>query len=260
MKTLFITFGCSWTYGVGVGYQSGMTLEEYKAISWDPQICNQYSFRGLLSSKYNLTNINFALGGSSNQTQFRLAKEFFISKEFNELKTEYSKIIVFHAITSITRNEMFNLEKKLMQPFFYSVSHYDPAITDISKAIMKYSYCPLNIVEQLANEMLFWNMFYKANNISNLWVDTFNHHDYLKQIPNMIGMEENPRDLLSKLALDHNIAEVDNLYHASSWQIDTNRLEPLIKQELINPISLHPTKKGHAEIAYSISNPLEQIL
>jgi hypothetical protein len=259
MKPLLVTFGCSWTYGVGVGYEPGMSNSEFTEIERISDICNQYSFRGLLSSKYNLENKNFAHGMASNQRQFRLAKEFFTSSEFDELKNKHSKIIVLHAITSTARNEMFIIEKNNMVSFKYDLKLSQPT-NELSKAILTYSYNHENEVAQLATEMKFWNKFYSLNNISNLWIDTFNHHDYPGYIDNMLGMDENPRDMLSKLALSADTVKLDNLYHLSSRKQDTNRITTTIKSGLSNPFSTHPTKEGHKRIANIISKSLEPLL
>jgi hypothetical protein len=93
-KTLLITFGCSWTYGVGVNYSPGMNLSTFKKTAWDKSLCDKLSFRGILSSNLGLDNINFSHGGASNQRQFRLAKKFFVSAEFAQLKKKYKNIIV----------------------------------------------------------------------------------------------------------------------------------------------------------------------
>ena len=73
---LLVSFGCSWTHGVGSAYEKGMTLDEYKLTSHHKETITPNSFRYILAEKFNLENVNFARGGSSNQTQFRGAIEF----------------------------------------------------------------------------------------------------------------------------------------------------------------------------------------
>jgi len=120
MKKLLITFGCSWTYGVGLNYIDGMSKSEYNSGSRNNAvIANELSFRGLISKKLNFDNVNFSVGGSSNQKQFRLAKEFFFSNTFNDLKSKYKEIVVLWGITSTARNELYNLNKKEYDSFFY---------------------------------------------------------------------------------------------------------------------------------------------
>ena len=172
-KNLLITFGCSWTYGVGVNYSAGISRNEFMNHAWDKSQCDKLSFRGLLSSKLELDNINFSSGGSSNQRQFRLAKQFFVSDRFKLLKKKYKTIIVLWGITSTARNEMYDLKKKQMVNFFLNESTHL-----IAKELVKYSYDHNNEVKQLALEMKFWNLFFEQHNVDNVWFDTFNHHEY----------------------------------------------------------------------------------
>jgi hypothetical protein len=172
-KNLLITFGCSWTYGVGVNYSPGMNLSTFKENVWNTSLCDKLSFRGILSSNLGLDNINFSQGGSSNQRQFRLAKKFFVSAELSKLKKKYKNIIVLWGITSTARNEMFDLNQKELVNFFL-----DDDSPSIAKQLVKYSYDHDNEVRQLALDMKFWNLFFEQSNIDNFWFDTFNHHDY----------------------------------------------------------------------------------
>ena len=95
-----VTFGCSWTLGIGIPYEKGMSKEEYlKVRSSRFDLMDKHSFRGILSERLNLENINYASGGSSNQKQERLA-----TKYFNTNSTEDT--VVLWGITSIGRNEL----------------------------------------------------------------------------------------------------------------------------------------------------------
>ena len=109
------TYGCSWTEGVGVSYKPKMSREEYQTV-WK-QNCDQNSFRTLISDYLGSEHINFAQAGSSNQKQFRLARDFFINQSFDR----YDKIIVLWGITSTARSEMFDSQKKQYENFFYHV-------------------------------------------------------------------------------------------------------------------------------------------
>ena len=172
MKTLFITFGCSWTAGVGCCYTKGMSNKTYKESAWSSTINDRLSFRGLLSQKYNLVNRTWATGGSSNQRQFRLAKEFFPSSNFKKLQSEFEKIIVLWGITSTARNELYLNSINSHHDIFYS---HD---TTESKIMTKYFYNHQHEVNQLLIEIRFWNDYFESKNINNLWFDTFNHHEY----------------------------------------------------------------------------------
>jgi hypothetical protein len=172
MKTLLLTFGCSWTYGVGVGYQSGMSKDEYDLMAWDPNICNKLSWRGVISDKYDLFNRNFAAAGSSNQKQDRLAMQYVTSVNFQDDQNTFDKIILLWGITSTARNEMFSLEKNKLDNFLLN----DPSM--LAKSLLKFSYNHDFEVWLLARKIRFWNLLFSKLNIKNLWFDTFNHHDY----------------------------------------------------------------------------------
>ena len=171
---LLITFGCSWTYGVGVGYTHDMNKEQYREIAWDNDLANRDSFRGILSKKHNYKNKNFSYGGSSNQKQFRLAKEYFGSLEFLENIKYYDRIIVLWGITSIYRNELFDTLSNTYKNFFYNRDN----ISKFQREYFKNVFDEENALDELVTEILFWNNFFHANNIENYWFDTFNHHNY----------------------------------------------------------------------------------
>ncbi len=178
-KKLLITFGCSWTYGVGVGYRPGITVTQ--KLWGDKDLLDNLSFRGLVSKKLNYTNKNFSQGGSSNQKQFRLAKEYFGSNQFDNDKEYYDEIVVLWGITSIYRNELYhNLVDKTIN-FMYS---YDHSLHNKSREqYFKYFFDDDNEIRNLSLDILFWDKFFSKNGVSNYWFDTFNHHNY--RIPNL---------------------------------------------------------------------------
>ena len=254
MKRLFVTFGCSWTFGVGVGWHPTQTSKEYNETAWNTDIASTYSFRGLLSNRYGFVNKNFSVGGSSNQHQFRLAKLFFTSSEFKRLQIEFDQIIVLWAITATDRNELYLIDKQYITNFSYSDGRPE------SKAILTYFYDHENEVRHLETEMIFWNDYFKSKNILNLWTDTFNHHFYPQTIDNLINAKENPRDLLSLLALYNGCNTIDTTYHSSMWEIDSVRVKYLTDNSILNPFSMHPTKLGHEQIADILSVHIEKLL
>jgi hypothetical protein len=183
-KTL-ITFGCSWTFGVGVGYQELMSKEELKKIAWDENLCNKKSFRGLLSQRYQYNNLNLAEGGSSNQKQFRKAKRFFNSKQFDQLRNNQDEIIVLWGITSTARNEVFSVaDNKLINYLLNDTNE------PIQKFLLKHTYDHEHEIFLLVDEMLHWNRFFESHNIKNYWFDTFNHHDYFVNHPSLVTFKK----------------------------------------------------------------------
>ena len=312
---LLITFGCSWTYGTGAGYTTGMSNGEYEKIAHNPTINDQLSFRGLLAKEYNLINKNFSYSGSSNAKQLRLAKQFFISDEFKELQLKFDKIFVLWGLTSTARNEMFDVESNALTNFFY----HNPN-NNLSKLMLKYGYNHDYEVFLLWLEMAHWNEYFKNLNIQNFWFDSINHHNYKKLSPTMESLKEgymlsaghdwpswdeyynqefkkelsdnikqeifdvvrfkfarvakhtadrienlilkdaNPRDLLSQLAIIKNVENFDQHYHYSVRENDTNRVEPLIKLGILNPLSYHPTVHGHELLANLFKKEIGHLL
>lgn len=253
-ENLLITFGCSWTYGVGVGYTIGMPLEEYMQIAWDKKICDRWSYRGEISTSLHLDNLNFAAGGNSNQIQFYYAKKYFGSDQFLRDQKTYKKIIVLHAITSTARNFFFDLEIGSIRHVGYGEQN------KFAEFMVKHSYDPNFEIEQLEIEMNFWNRFYKSTGINHLWVDTFNHHNYNSSINNFLSGSTN-RDLMSQLCVINNVSLVDtNSYHRSAWKVDDPRVSALINCNVLNPISKHPTQQGHQQIAKIIQPIVKSLL
>lgn len=253
---LLVTCGCSWTFGVGVGYTAEMSKDDYLKIAVDNDICGKESFRGILANKYELDTFNIAHGQSSNQRQFRLIKKFFTSVKGLQSLDNYESIVVLHGITSTARNEIFINELDQLTNFKYD----DPKFEKWTKPIIGHFYNHDNEVALLADEMNFMNLFYSAKGIKNIWFDTFNHHNYPIKIDNLLETGCMYRDLMSSMAHSRGFTDFEQDYHKSSWVMDSNRVAFLLENNLVNPYSFHPTKQGHEEIAKIISKQLDQIL
>jgi len=284
VSTLFITFGCSWTAGVGSIWYDGMPLTTYELIVKDtsPDNIKQHTtnaYRHTLCKSLKMTNLNFAEGGSSNQRQWRYAEEYFGSAQFNKDKTEFDNIVVLHAITSTSRGEFWirgqgeessgEYVNKLFTNSQLEPDEHDkinklfkrPAGPNrLWKTYIEESYDHNHSVDELATKMMFWNSYYKAHGIHNLWVDTFNHHEYAVDIPNLINKDSNQRDILSMLCFKNGMKQPDTKYHKSTWQIDSNRIPYLVERGILNPFSYHPTKEGHEQIAELLSPYIEKVL
>ena len=302
---LLITFGCSWTYGVGVSYHPGMSESDIQKNFWDNDIANTLSFRGIVSKKLNYTNKNFSAGGSSNQMQFRLAKEYFGSNEFDRDSEYYSEIVVLWGITSIYRDELYsNLEDRTIN-FMYSQK--DALHVSSRKQYVKYFFNDNAEIRKIALDILFWDKFFSKNNVTNYWFDTFNHNDYpipsleltsfeksynqcagtdwptwndlIKQhihhvdpkilneiydierfvwakilvdfpgFTNFIDFATENRDLASYLALHNGLDNLVSQTHMSNWEPDTISIKFLADIGIVNPISFHPTQRGHQQLA-----------
>ena len=303
---LLITFGCSWTYGVGVGYRPDMSESDIQKNFWDNDIADTLSFRGIVSKKLNYTNKNFSIGGSSNQKQFRIAKEYFGSNEFDRDREYYSEIVVLWGITSIYRDELYsNLTDKTINFMYTSKKILDSSEKKIHDQYVKYFFNDNDEIRKIALDILFWDKFFSKNNVTNYWFDTFNHLDY--SIPlitnwkkdynecsgpdwplwedlimqnidlvdpeiineiydaekfdwarffvnfpgfnNFIDFTNKNRDLASYLARRNGLDNLSKQIHTSNWEADTDCIKFLADVGIVNPVTFHPTQRGHQELA-----------
>ena len=241
---LLVTFGCSWTFGVGVQYQPGMSKKQYATIAHREDSAG-LTFRRRLAADYGCAEHNHAIMGSSNQQQFRHAKEFFSPVEIKKLKKQWPAITVLWGITSTARTEYFDASSNLFE------SIYSEDSTPQAKSwIANYSH--EHEVQQLSVAIKYWDEYFYNHGIQNFWFDTFNHHDYqVDTLKNFIYNSKQPRDLLSQMLIQQDYSVPDLKYHLSNWSLDTARLGALVDLQLVNPISFHPTRLGH-EVLYKM--------
>jgi len=171
---LLITFGCSWTFGVGAAYSPDMNEEQYLDIAWNEELNKPFLFRTLISEKYKFDNKNFSAAGSSNQKQFRLAKEYFSSNEFDKDKQKYDKIIVLWGITSIYRNELYLNSQESLVNFFYNQNRNEKFVD----TYFKNTFDETDTIRNLALDILTFDKFFEGHSVDNYWFDTFNHVNY----------------------------------------------------------------------------------
>lgn len=274
MSKILITFGCSWTFGVGAGYNQeydASDAEDFKSKAWDLNLNVPFSYRSLLCKKYNLENINFSFGGSSNQSQIRLAEEFFESEEFKNIQKKYkNNIYVLWAITSTARGEYFIKKYNRLKSIFYgrfeeneinfqrNKIKTNDAVIELSSLVGREFYDLDTEVKLLNTHMKHWNTYFKNMEIKNMWLDTFNHHNYSDPVDNLCFKEDSPRDLLSKITNTYTYNK--KFYHISNWKVDGIPIEMGINLGVLNPYSKHPTSKGHAMIADILSPEIENLI
>ena len=233
-----ITFGCSWTKGIGILYEKGMSKKEYVEVRRTREdLMDKHSFRGILSERLGFENINHARGGSSNQGQESLAIKY-----FNTHPPEDT--VVLWGITSILRNELFVRSRGKICNILFSdddshVKYYRDNFFDEKTEL-----------ERLGNMMVHWNKFFEAHKIPNLWFQTFNTYRFPQKIDRLL-----PRDLLTHIT-HPSIRD----YHQAEWRSDSKRIEQAKNKELVNPHSLHPTKETHIKLADILEKPLREIL
>lgn len=171
-KTLLVTFGCSYTFGVGAYYRHGMLSEDFRKNAWNKEVCDRDSWRGILCRRHGLDNVNFASGGSSNQKQFRLAREYFSSQEFLHHRHLFDRIIVLWGTTSTARNEVWCVNNRSYRDVTYTKAD------EFAKFFVTHCYDHNVEVTALKYEILHWNTFFQALSIDNYWFDSFNTHNY----------------------------------------------------------------------------------
>lgn len=245
MKNILLTFGCSWTFGIGVGWKPGMPRSEYQKIHDDKAYAAQYSFRAILANQYNLTNKNFAVGGSSNDLQFRQAENHLLKTPHNE----FDNVIVIWGITSVYRKEWYNVEQGVWENVMFADKLKDNP--PIAREYIKNHLHPSVENSMLESKMLLWNTWFEHHGIKNYWFNTFNTHKYNNSIPRMLY---NGVDLLTLMS-----QESDDGYHKSRWYDEVDiRSQACIDRGLLNPISRHPTVEGHKEIANLLHGAIQR--
>lgn len=170
-KNLLVTFGCSWTYGVGIDYKHGMLKKDYLKVNQNTDTANSKSFRGIIANDLQFDNRNFSKGASSNTAQFRKAELYFTSQEF--LNHQYDRVVVLWGITSLSRTELFSIQNNSMLDVFYNKND-----TNYGKTYLREHYDTNNELRLLSNQINHWNHYFELLGVENYWFDTFNHHDY----------------------------------------------------------------------------------
>ena len=301
MKTKqFVFFGCSWTYGKYINISPGQLVNDID-LTEEKELADIKSYRGLISKFFNVDQVNFSEGGSSNDRQFRLASEYFIGpkrknlfnkefkyKKYEELRdTSWPSTEVFKKeqhlpdwiideinlhlqnddfeefrkneqyilwfITSTARKEFYNATSRQFQ---------NEMFTNAKSAIIKNyiidHYDHNYELERMAQQMILWNAYFKSQKIKNLWVDTFNHHDYPIIIDNLLTFDSGLNDLMSNMCVNKGFTPSTVETHLSSWDADEDRSKYLMSQELLTQQTLHPTISGHKLIADILIPKIQQ--
>ena len=242
-----VTFGCSWTVGMGSWYvpdkHAKMSQDEYNQYQnkgEGKQLKSEYCFRTLLARKHDYVNINLSKPASSNSKQFRRAEEYFNTDDHKK----YDNVVVLWGLTSTARMEFWNLKDKKYKDSFMTDDK-----EDLTNILRKNHYDHDIEVKRLSTQIQHWDNYFNMIGVKNYWFDTFNHHDYDYESPNMIMGDDNPRDLMSALCKSQGLSFKKDSYHFSDWNLDSDRIKFLLKRKLVNPISHHPNKQAHILLA-----------
>ncbi len=247
-KNLLISFGCSWTYGMGANYISGMTKKDFENVFENEYQIEPLIFRKIISNKLDRVHINFSDIGSSNQRQFRLAKEFFLTKDQEWF--DQHDVIVLWGLTSLYRNEFYSTKIKDYYSLFLTYpqrcilrSTDNEEQRSFSKILLQRYFKEEVELKKLSEDMTLFNNFFEYKKITNYWFNTFNPHTYPHKFHNLL-FEGN--DLLSILINDYT---TNDKYHISDWDDTDLKITKAKEHKLVNPFSGHPTRVGHKIIA-----------
>ena len=253
MKAL-ITFGCSWTLGIGSWYDGEdkiLSRREYKDYTNKAHKESKYknSYREILTARHAYENVNFATGGSSNMRQFRYAEEYFNTDDYKK----YDEVLVLWGLTSTARMDLWsthkNIDGKYETYHLSSHSRRTDGRNKIVKILREEHYNHDAEVKRLSTQIQHWDRYFESIGVKNYWYDTFNHHNYEYNSPNMIMGDKNPRDLMSNLCIGQGMKLQEDNYHFSTWFQDNDRIKFLVNKKLVNPHSLHPNKQARLLLA-----------
>jgi hypothetical protein len=251
MRTLLITFGCSWTFGVGAGYQLGQTEAELRAHCYDRRLADTLSWRGQLCQRLGWSNLNFSSGGSSNQRQFRLAQETFNRRDTKDFLDQFDRVVVLWGITSTARNELYSLAHQSPYNFFYGRG--EPLAEAFTECLVKHSYDHDYEVFSLVRHMLHWNNYFELLGIENYWFDSFNTHHYQDWMAHFRGWEESASIKRGEYT---DLKGTDwpqfNDYAMGNWSA-----APEIEDEIQR---LWPDQARHVAVLDSPAKPIERVI
>lgn len=265
-----ITLGCSWTYGLGSGYKSGMTQDNFEDICFDELICYENSWRKTICDELNLENINLSLPTSGNDIQFDIAERFFSSDTFKTIKKD-KPIYVLWGITSLSRKTLWSNISKNYITFFANYSLSNDRKDDLLRTLyFKTSFDESVTQKEVENKMKFWDYFFEQIGVNNLWFDSFSSNEYSYRSKRMIDYRKKNRDLSYFLCLSHaqylqnkeikTFADKNDVKHTSMGDRDNSKIEFLLVQHLVNPYTLHPVKTSHQLIGKFLATKVQELM
>jgi hypothetical protein len=268
----FVYFGCSWTYGKCIALRSGQPVD---SINFDEELllADKKAYRSLIASNFNATQLNLSRPASSNDRQFRYASERYIGiKRLNpfyrinnpdpnvtwlaDTPVENNEYVIWF-ITSTARKEFYHTDSKE-----YHNEIFARADRIIGKVYAADYYDHEYELERLAQQMILWNNYFSNIGIKNIWIDTFNHHNYPIHIPNLVRFESGFNDLMTNLCIQLGYTPTVVETHASQFKStpDDSRSKYLLELGYLNPKTLHPTVEAHQIIADLLTPKVKMLL
>jgi hypothetical protein len=164
---------------------------------------------------------------------------------FELFKSEERPKYVIWFITSTARIEFFDAQTRQYKNKFLSWPE-----DQYTRMFASQCYDHNHELENLAHQMNLWNAYFQTQGIKNIWVDTFNHHDYPIAIENYVKISNYASDIMSNMCVKLGYITFNNdEFHTSGREADDTRSKFLADQGMLNPETLHPTIQGHQLIA-----------
>lgn len=174
--------------------------------------------------------------------------------QFEVLRSDQRQKYVIWFITSTARIEFFDAQQQEFKNDFLTWSN-----DQYTKMFTARCYDHNREIERLAHQMTLWNAYFSSQGIKNVWIDTFNHHNYPIPIDNYIKLSNHTSDIMSNMCIKLGYTTFSNdEFHISGHVADDSRSEFLLGQGVLNPETLHPNIKGHQLIADMIIPLIEE--
>ena len=109
---------------------------------------------------------------------------------------------------------------------------------------------PEECIEKLYYNIELFNSYFKTLGIKNYWFNIFNDHDFPDNIENVLFKGQS---LLSLLLED---PSKNDSYHKSDFKMTDRKIKKAVDLQLVNPVSLHPTKETHIKLSELIYSEL----
>lgn len=166
------------------------------------------------------------------------------NKDFEEYRDTSSSKYVIWFLTSTARKEFYNAVTKT-----YENEMLNSPKSNLTKEYAANYYDHDREIEFMSQQMVLWNEYFHSKGIKNLWIDTFNHHDYCVTIKNKIKFGSKWSDVMSNLCIKNGYNPNEAQSHLSGWSADESRSKFLQELGLLNQSTVHPTIQGHQQIA-----------
>lgn len=268
----FVYFGCSWTYGKCISLRPGELTD---SIDFDQErlLTDNKAYRSLIAKNFNAQQLNLSRPASSNDRQFRYASERYIgvkrANPFYRISKPDPNVVwladepvenneyVIWFITSTARKEFYHANSKE-----YHNEVLSRTTRSIGKIYATEYYDHEYELERLSQQITLWNHYFSSIGIKNIWVDTFNHHDYPVHIPNLVRFESGFNDLMTNLCIHLGYTPTSVETHTSQFKStpDDSRSKYLLNLGYLNPTTLHPTIEAHQIIADLLTPKVKMLL